>query len=149
MTDGYGSHKDYMALLDEEARARETVVERALRDAFAGFIETHSVDVILFSSISAFVLADALVKQPAILKPIIAACNIAARAIERDLGIRNVDTYNPRVTRDQAIAIAGYIKPFLRHTWNCPRSFKLTGFIFSIRKLGKERDAGKNSSLCA
>jgi hypothetical protein len=83
MTDGYGSHKNYMALVDEEARARETVFERAL------------------PRMSTFVLADAIVKQPAILKPIIAAYNIGARAIERDLGIRNMDTYNPRVIRDQ------------------------------------------------
>ncbi|MBI3944908.1 MAG: hypothetical protein HY321_03245 [Armatimonadetes bacterium] len=47
------------------------------------------------------------------LKPLLASCNIAARAIERDLGIRNVDTYAPRLSEDQAKVIAGYVMPFL------------------------------------
>jgi hypothetical protein len=62
---------------------------------------------------SAFDLANALIKHPLIVKPLLAACNIAARAIERDLSIKNVDTYAPRLDAGKAEVIAGYIKPFL------------------------------------
>lgn len=38
---------------------------------------------------------------------------MAGRAVERDLGIRNVNTYKPRLTPELTNALAGYIKPFL------------------------------------
>jgi hypothetical protein len=37
-------------------------------------------------------LAQAIHQNPLILKALVAACNIATRAIEHDLGIKNVDT---------------------------------------------------------
>lgn len=113
MPDGYGSHADYMAWVKEDADARLLIIETALRKAFSVFIEKREVEVIVFSNMSAFDLANAIVSQPLILKPLLAACNIAARAIERDLSIKNVDTYAPRLNEDQAKVIAGYIKPFL------------------------------------
>ncbi len=48
-----------------------------------------------------------------ILKPICAACNVASRAIERDLDICNLDAYKPRLSAEQVAAVAGYLKPFL------------------------------------
>ncbi len=62
---------------------------------------------------SAFDLAEAILAQPVILKALFASANVASRAVERDLGIRNLDTYNPHLSRDQANVIAGYLKPFL------------------------------------
>lgn len=113
MPDGYGSHADYMAWVKEDADKRLSTIESALRAAFPGFIEKREVEVIVFSGMTAFDLATAIVGHPLILKPLLAACNIAARAIERDLSIKNVDTYSPRINEDQAKVIAGYIKPFL------------------------------------
>jgi hypothetical protein len=60
----------------------------------------REVEVIVFSGMTAFQLAEAIVGHPLILKPLLAAYNIAARAIERDLSIRNVDTYRPRIDQD-------------------------------------------------
>ena len=62
---------------------------------------------------SALDLAKSLTVEPLALKPLIACCNIAARAIERDLGIKNLNTYSSRLSKDHAKIIAGYIKPFL------------------------------------
>src|SRR5574341_1516390 len=50
MPDGYGTHADYIGRIDEEIRNRQRDVEAALKHAFAGFLETRSVDVIVFSN---------------------------------------------------------------------------------------------------
>ena len=102
-----------MAHVSVDAAARCEKVESALRQAFQRFIETRQVDVIVFSGIAATDLGKIIHKHPPVLKPLLAICNIAGRAVERDLGIKNVDTYKPRLTLEQASALAGYIKPFL------------------------------------
>lgn len=94
-------------------QARQTAVVSALREAFGHAIETRTVEVIVFSRVGVMELAAALMSHPEVLKPLAAVCGIAARAIERDLGLRNLDTYLPRLREPQATAIAGYIKPFL------------------------------------
>ena len=102
-----------MKRVKEEADARRQAVETALKKAFSDFIEKREVEVVVFSGMTALDLAKAILAQPLVLKPLLAACNIAARAIERDLSIKNVDTYAPRLTQEHANVIAGYIKPFL------------------------------------
>ena len=113
MPDGYGTHRDYIGWVKEGADARRKAIEKALHEAFVDFIEKREVEVVIFSNMSAHDLASAVVAQPLILKPLLACCNIAARAIERDLNIKNLDTYSPRLDEDHAKVIAGYIKPFL------------------------------------
>ncbi len=138
MPDGYDSHADYMGWVADDAKAREVVIGAALRDAFAAFIEVREVDVINFSAMTALELAAAIQQHPVILKPIIACCNIAARAIERDLDIRNVNTYEPRLSPQQAAAIAGYVKPFLPQELPIPALAELDRHFFvdkEIRKL--------------
>jgi hypothetical protein len=107
------SHAELMAKAAEAAAARQVVIEQALRDAFSSFIEERSVEVVVFSEMNAEELARCLIAYPLILKPLIASCNIAARAIERDIGIKNVNTYVPILTEKQALLIAGYMMPFL------------------------------------
>ena len=102
-----------MAVVAGAAQARQGHVEDALREAFRAFIQTEQVEVIAFCDISVVDLASAILAQPIILKALLAACNCAARAIERDIGIRNLDTYEPRLSKENAMAIAGYLKPFL------------------------------------
>lgn len=113
MPDGYGSHQDYMSRVKAQADLRQEAIEAALREAFSGFIERRKVEVILFAGMSALELAKAIVNRPVILKPLLACCNIAGRAIERDLEIKNLDTYSPRLSPAHGQVIAGYIKPFL------------------------------------
>ena len=113
MSKDYKSHADYMDWVRNDALKRLRDIEDNLHKAFSEAIEIREVEVIVFSSLTPADIADAIYSYPKTLKPLLAACNIAARAIERDLSIKNLDTYNPRVTEDQAKIVAGYITPFL------------------------------------
>ena len=95
------------------ADLRTAKVLDALRGAFKRFIRREEVDVINFETQTATDLAEALLSYPTILKSLLALCNIADRAIERDLDLKNIDTYGLKLTRDQANQIAGFIKSFL------------------------------------
>jgi len=88
-------------------------MEGELRTAFARYVREEPVLVIHLADITVFQLSDILRAHPLVLKPLVIAANVAARAIERDLGIANVDTYSPRLSPEEAAAIAGYLKPFL------------------------------------
>lgn len=137
MPDKYGSHVDYMEWVKDDADSRQKSIEKALHEAFFNFIEKREVEVIVFSSMSAFDLAKAIVSRPLILKPLLAACNIAARAIERDLSIKNVDTYSPRLNEDQAKVIAGYIKPFLPSYLEIPALSQIDRVAFIDKEIRK------------
>ncbi len=111
--DRYSSYVAYITRIHADVTARQENVEVALRSAFKQYIERREVEVIVFSAMDVLALGNAIAGFPLILKPLLAACNLGGRAIERDLGIKNLDTYLPRLKPGQAEAIAGYIKPFL------------------------------------
>lgn len=139
MTDGYGGHREYMERVKRDADARQLSIEAALRDAFPGFIEKREVEVVVFSSMSAIDLSKALLNHPVILKPILACCNVAARAVERDLGIRNLDTYTPRLSKDDAKVLAGYIKPFLPQYLEIPALTHVDRIYFIDKEVRKNK----------
>jgi len=139
MSDGYGTHADYMDWVRDDANARQKNIENALRKAFSDFIEKREVEVIVFSSMTAFDLAKAIINHPLILKSLLAACNIAARSIERDLSIKNVDTYTPRLSADQAKVIAGYIKPFLPSYLEIPTFSQIDRVAFIDKEIRKRK----------
>jgi len=113
MSGDYGSHANFMEDVAPDSERRFETVETELRSAFAGFIQREQLEVICLSEVSALQLAEILRKSPIILKPLLLSCSIAARAIERDIGIKSVNTYEPTLSPEQAQAIAGYMKPFL------------------------------------
>lgn len=113
MADLFSSHRDYMESVKDDAEARQAALEKSLEQAFQGHVERKECIYIRFGAMDAVTLGAILEANPSIVKGILAACNVAARAIERDLGIKNFDTYTPRFLPGQAAAIAGYIKPFL------------------------------------
>ena len=82
-------------------------------------------------------LAQAMLAHPLILKPILASCNIAARAIERDLGIKNLDTYTPHLTKDQVKIIAGYVKPFLPAYMELPTLGRIDQILYVDKEIRK------------
>lgn len=88
MPGGYDTHADYMKWVEHDAAARQADVLGALRLAFSRFIELREVEVVNFSTMTAMDLARAIAEHPLILKALMAACNIAGRAIERDLDLR-------------------------------------------------------------
>jgi hypothetical protein len=109
----YDRHGDLILSVQAEAEERRTKLEKELKEAFKNFIKLEEVEVVFFSEMSVTDLANVFLKHPSVLKPVLVACNIAARAIERDLDIRNVDTYKPRLNELKANQLAGYLKPFL------------------------------------
>jgi hypothetical protein len=108
----FANHAVRMAWVLADARERRSTVAAELRLAFAAHIETRPTEWIRFETVSAEALSQAFLDHPTVVKPITAICNIAGRAIERDLGF-TVDTYRPRLTPAQAGQLAGYMKPFL------------------------------------
>lgn len=139
MSDKYGSHANYMEWVKADADLRQKVIEEALRKAFSNFIKKREVEVIVFSGMTAFDLAKAIVNHPLILKPLLAACNIAARAIERDLSIKNLNTYTPRLSEDQTKVIAGYIKPFLPSYLEVPVLSRIDKVAFVDKEIRKRK----------
>jgi hypothetical protein len=137
MPDKYGSQADYMNWVKNDADSRQKRIEIALHKAFSNFIEKREVEIIVFSNMTAFDLAKAVITSPLILKPLLAACNIAARAIERDLSIKNMDTYSPRLSDDQAKVIAGYIKPFLPSYLEIPALSQIDRISFIDKEIRK------------
>jgi hypothetical protein len=134
---GYGTHVDFIEWVADDAKIRMNEIEKALDQAFSKFIEIKEVKVINFSNMSAEDLAKGLISFPIILKPILASCNIAARAIERDLSIKNVDTYNPKISEDQARIIAGYVKPFLPAYLEIPALSNIDKIAFVDKEIRK------------
>jgi len=122
---GYGTHADFVDMVREPANKRAEVLYGELRTAFARHVREEPVAVIQLADITVFELSDILRQHPLVLKPLVIAANIAARAIERDLGIRNVDTYDPDLSPEEAAAIAGYLKPFLPASVALPTLVKL------------------------
>lgn len=139
MPESYGSHAEYMAWVAADAAERRARITAELREAFRDFIEERTVEVIVFSNVSVPELARALREHPAIVKPLLIACNVAARAIERDLDIRGLDTYAPKLTDEQANQLAGYLKPFLPPYLEIPALVELDRVEF----IDKEIRAGK------
>ena len=149
MPGGYGTHRDFMERAKTGADARQVAVETALREVFSGFIERREVEVVIFSSMSAIDLANAILAQPVILKSLLACCNIAARAIERDLDIKNLDTYSPRLDGDHAKVIAGYIKPFLPPYLELPTLSSIDRISYIDKEIRKGKGRWEQSILQA
>jgi len=139
MAGGYGSHADYINWVKGDADARQEKIQGALAKAFLKFIEKREVEVIVFSNMSAFDLAKAILAQPVVLKPLLAACNVAGRAVERDLAIKNLDTYSPSLNEDHAKVIAGYIKPFLPPYLEIPALSQIDKLAFIDKEIRRKK----------
>jgi hypothetical protein len=144
-----GTHKDFIGSVKASADARQEALEKVLKEAFSRHIEKRQVEVIIFSSVTASDLSEAIFSEPEVLKPLFASCNIAARAIERDLGIKSVDTYSPRLSRDQAGMIAGYIKKFLLAYLEIPTLAQIDRVYFIDSEIRKLKGAWEKSILAA
>ncbi|MEQ8769231.1 MAG: hypothetical protein RIB60_01845 [Phycisphaerales bacterium] len=113
MPDGYDTHAEYMSWAAPEAAHRRLSIGSAFEEAFANWASEQPRKVIHFGQLSASELAGAILSQPSILKGLTASCNVAARAIERDLSIKNVDTYQPKLSEAEALQLAEYLMQFL------------------------------------
>jgi hypothetical protein len=106
---GYSKEIDYIGAVGEEVNKRSDEIAAELERAFGQHMVSATTKVLSFDGISADYLARVFLEHPKSLKPLLALVGVAARAIERDLGIRNLDTYNPRLTHNQSLEVARYL----------------------------------------
>ncbi len=149
MPDGYESQKDYINWVKADADARQENVDQALREAFASFIRRCEVDMVVFSDMTAVDLANAIAAKPLVLKALLASCNVAARAIERDLDIRNLDTYMPNIEKDHALVIAGYLKPFLPPYLELPVLSRIDRICYVDKEIRKGKGGWERKVLAS
>jgi hypothetical protein len=133
----YATQADYADWIRETTRTRALEIAAALKEAFNDSIRKEEVDVIFFSDLTVQQLAKKIADFPLVLKPLLVATNIAARAIERDLGIKNLDTYDCRLTFESSLAIAGYIRPFLPDSLALPALVELDRVMFGDKEIRK------------
>ena len=135
--EGYAGHRDYMSRIAEEVEARAVVIDAALREAFKRVIRREEMDVIVFADITPKALAQAILAFPVVLKSLFAAANVAARAVERDLSIRNLDTYAPKLRHEDALMLAAYLKPYLPAVAPLPTLSHLDRIAFIDKEIRK------------
>ena len=150
----YATQADYAEWVREATRDRVADVTASLREAFRDVIHKEEVDVIVFSDVTVKQLANKIVNHPLILKPLLLATNIAARAIERDLGIKNLNTYDAHLPQEHALSIAGYVKPFLPDSLPLPTLAELDRIMFGDKEIRKikgqwETMVTQNLNSCA
>ena len=149
MANGYDSHGDLILNVQSQALERCNGLTAELKDAFAAFIKVQEVDVVFFVDMKAEDLAAAFLKHPSVLKPVLSACNLAARAVERDLDIKNLDTYNPRLSQTQAAMLAGYIKPFLPPHIAIPALCSLDQYLYIDKEIRASKGAWEKQIVTA
>jgi hypothetical protein len=133
----YSNHRDQI-LECGPSDQRVNQLNNCLLEAFAQVIEYRSVPYILFGELDAKELANAFVRFPVIIKPILTCVNVAQRAIRRDLGI-DINTYANRITEKQASLLAGYIKPILPSTMAIPSLLELDRYFWTDKELRAQK----------
>ena len=129
----YSSHKDQ--LLDSgPSEERRNNLQQSLMTAFEKAIVYHSVPFIAFGELDAAELAAAFVHFPSIVKPTMSCVNVAQRAIKRDLGF-DFDTYGNTITEQQALLLAGYVKPFLPPMIAVPALMELDRYFWTDKEM--------------
>ena len=113
MNDDYDNQGVYIRGVEAAASERAAALTLAATEAFSGFLERREVDIIRFERLTAEDLGVILQRYPSMLKPLLTICNLAGRAVERDLGLRGLNTYKPKLSMESALVVAGYVKSFL------------------------------------
>jgi hypothetical protein len=135
----YDNQRTYMSKVLPAAEQRQKEIEQELRSAFGRYIETREIEVVIFERMPATELAKAIHKHPRILKALLAACNLAGRALKRDLKIDNIDTYDPALTEAQANAVAGYLLSFLPSYLEIPTLTRIDLISFIDKEIRKDK----------
>ena len=148
-TGGYGNQREYVSRVLPAATARQKEIEEELRAAFSGYIESRHIDVVIFERMPATDLAKAIQGHPRILKSLLAACNLAGRALKRDLKIDNIDTYEPTLENEQANAVAGYLLSFLPEYLEIPTLSQIDKISFIDKEIRKDKGRWEKLVCCA
>ncbi len=142
----YATHRDYLKRAMPAAEERGRVIRQNALDAFQDFLTEERCVVINFRDMNATVLGRILANYPVLAKPLMILCNVAERAIERDLGLKGLNSYNPRFRRDSAKALAGYLKPFLPDRIELDAGYPASGTLeigVDVKRIEARRDIHK------
>ena len=131
------------------AQRRAALVAEALKQSFVKVITLENTEILHFSEVTAQELAQAILRRPTILKPLLLVCNIAARAVERDLHLKNLDTYRPRLNEDHANLLAGYLKSFLPSAVALAALCELDRTAFLDKEIRKRKGQWEHGVLSA
>lgn len=113
MTRGYSDEKAYSNAVASKVKARATEIADALKVAFGDSISPRQAHILELRGIRPEILGELMLKDGRIMKPLLVVAGVAMRAIERDLDIRNLNTYNPVLSRDEAVRLAEYLLELL------------------------------------
>lgn len=106
---GYTTEIDYYNAVAPIAEVRAKEIEAELSIAFKCYFVSNESKLIDISAITPERFAEILLKHPKLLKPFSVLAIVAMRAFEKDLGIRNVNTYKPHLNEQQALEISRYL----------------------------------------
>jgi hypothetical protein len=148
----YSSQSDYLKPVKKAADKRRQELRKELKTAFAPYIKRRSIEVIVLSEVSVLALARAFQFHPSVVKPLMAICNVAARAVERDLEIKNLDTFHPKLDEKDSVALAGYLKSFLPPSIEIPSLLVVDRTVFFDKEIRKNKGRWEDliqRSLCS
>lgn len=109
-------------------------LEKALSKAYSGVIEYRQVAYICFGDLTAKELAQAFSDYPLVIKATLSCVNVAQRAIARDLGF-SFDTYGSKISAENSLLLAGYIKPLLPPSIALPALMELDRYAWVDKEL--------------
>lgn len=107
--EGYNSEIDYYHIIAPSAEERADEIETELAMAFKDWTKPYESRQIDLSTITSEQLSELLLRHPKLLKPLSVMAVVAGRAFEKDLGIKNINTYEPNLDKKEAFKIAGYL----------------------------------------
>jgi hypothetical protein len=106
----YNTHGEYLRRASEAAEKRRCEIEGLFRKLFPDLLEQEQHDVIRLADVDEERLAEAILAEPLLLKPLLAVLNMGKRAPRKDLGFE-IDTFRPKINAEKARVLAGYLKP--------------------------------------
>lgn len=129
----YTSHSEQLAAAQPSPQHTQEL-HASLLEAYSAAIEYREIPFILFGELNALELAEAFFNYPIIVKPTLCCVNVASRAIQRDLGF-DFNAYNLRITKEQALSLAGYVKPLLPPAIAVPALVELDRFFWADKEM--------------
>lgn len=133
----YSDHRTQIEKV-EGVEERLDKLKHALTVGFKNHLESHESFFINFQDMTAEELANTFFEYPIIIKSVLAAVNVAGRAIKRDLEI-DVDTYKADITREKAGILAGYVKPILPAIISIDALLELDRWFYVDKEIRKSK----------
>jgi hypothetical protein len=133
----YSNHKDQLQR-GQPTEQRTQSLSEAFLEAFKDKIEWNEVAFINFADMNVQELAEAFLAYPIIIKPTLACVNVAKRAIQRDLGF-DFDTYASKVSKEQCMYLAGYIKTLLPERIAVPALMELDRYFWTDKQMRAQK----------